>query len=149
MAVIVTLCRSRKRDATKKQIFLVAHLRNCLQSNLRLRNVSHCQKRVFLGDRPQQGDQIGRIFASWAIVYFGTFLKITKTTVILGLLFSTVKVMHQFCNKIGLGQLKMTEVSQTLCYFFRGKRCFLILSINGLVYISFNFLTNPQGHLGP
>jgi hypothetical protein len=24
-----------------------------------------------------QGDQIGRIFANWAIVYFGQFLKVT------------------------------------------------------------------------
>jgi hypothetical protein len=37
-----------------------------------------------------QGDQIGRIFASWAFVVFGIFWKIKEVAQILGLLFSTV-----------------------------------------------------------
>jgi hypothetical protein len=31
----------------------------------------------------RQGDQIGRIFAQWAIIYFGQFLKITEVAHIL------------------------------------------------------------------
>jgi hypothetical protein len=37
---------------------------------------------------------IGRIFATWAIVYSGHFLKMTKAAQIVWLLFSKVKVMH-------------------------------------------------------
>jgi hypothetical protein len=43
----------------------------------------------------QQGDQIGRIFAYWAVVYFGCFLKITKVpSANYWATFSTVQVMH-------------------------------------------------------
>jgi hypothetical protein len=42
----------------------------------------------------EQSDQIGRIFAAWATVYFGHFLKIKKLAHISGATFSTVKVMH-------------------------------------------------------
>jgi hypothetical protein len=34
-----------------------------------------------------QGDRIGRIFATWAIVYFGSGLKITESAHILGYFF--------------------------------------------------------------
>jgi hypothetical protein len=41
-----------------------------------------------------QGDQIGRIFACWEVVYFGRlFLKITEMAQIIGQLLYTVKVM--------------------------------------------------------
>jgi hypothetical protein len=36
--------------------------------------IASCVRRV----NNQQGDQIGRIFARWAIVYFGLFLKVTE-----------------------------------------------------------------------
>jgi hypothetical protein len=38
------------------------------------------------------GDQIGRIFAQWLIVYFGQFLLFRNMAHIFGLLFSTVEV---------------------------------------------------------
>jgi hypothetical protein len=40
-----------------------------------------------------QCDQIGRLFAYWAIIYFGWILKITEIAFILGLLFPRKKVM--------------------------------------------------------
>jgi hypothetical protein len=43
---------------------------------------------------PFQDDQIGQIFAHWAIVYFGLFYEIAEVAQILGLLFSMVKVIH-------------------------------------------------------
>jgi hypothetical protein len=45
-------------------------------------------------DTDSQGDQIGRIFASWAIVHFGHFLKITEEDHMFGLLISKEKVMY-------------------------------------------------------
>jgi hypothetical protein len=45
----------------------------------------------------QQGDQIGRIFAYWAFVYFGQFFSLQKELKFLGNLFPQYKkVMHQF-----------------------------------------------------
>jgi hypothetical protein len=41
-----------------------------------------------------QCDQIGRIFAKWAIVYFGRLFKILEVTHIFGLIYSTVKVTY-------------------------------------------------------
>jgi hypothetical protein len=41
-----------------------------------------------------QGDQIGRIFAYWAIVFFGAFLKITEVAQIFVLLFTKLQVMY-------------------------------------------------------
>jgi hypothetical protein len=41
--------------------------------------------------RFKQGDQMGRIFARWVIVFFGQF---TEEAQIFGLLISTEKVMH-------------------------------------------------------
>jgi hypothetical protein len=44
-----------------------------------------------------QGDQIGRFFANWAIIFtLGSFLKITKIAQNVGLLTSTEKVVHLF-----------------------------------------------------
>jgi hypothetical protein len=43
-----------------------------------------------------QGDQIGRIFAYWAIAFFGQILAITEVAQIFGLSFLVVKIMHQF-----------------------------------------------------
>jgi hypothetical protein len=42
----------------------------------------------------QQGDQIGRIFAFWAVVNFLHFLKISEEPRIFGLLLSTVQVIQ-------------------------------------------------------
>jgi hypothetical protein len=50
----------------------------------RLRSVEQCICGV-------QCDQIGRIFAFWAIVYFGQILTMTQVAQIIGLLYSTVK----------------------------------------------------------
>jgi hypothetical protein len=41
-----------------------------------------------------QGDQIGRIFAHWAIAFFGQFLKITQAAHMFGLPFSPVKIIQ-------------------------------------------------------
>jgi hypothetical protein len=63
-----------------------------------------------------QGDQIGRIFAYWAIVYFGAvFLK--KYIRSFRAIFSTVKFM-----------------------------CYIILTENGLGHILGDFLANSSGH---
>jgi hypothetical protein len=43
----------------------------------------------------KQGDQIGRIFAYWAIVYLGHFLKNTKELLNFQANYYTVKVMPQ------------------------------------------------------
>jgi hypothetical protein len=43
-----------------------------------------------------QGDPIGRIFAYWAVVFFGQFLKITKGAQILGLIIFTKTVLSYF-----------------------------------------------------
>jgi hypothetical protein len=51
-----------------------------------------------------QGDQIGRIFAFWAVVYFGQFFLIGKKRKLFGLLFSAVQVVCLFnLTKSGLG----------------------------------------------
>jgi hypothetical protein len=44
----------------------------------------------------QQGDQIRRNFAYWAIAYFGQFLNLKKLVQILWQLFSAVKIMSFF-----------------------------------------------------
>jgi ABC-type phosphate transport system ATPase subunit len=49
---------------------------------------------LFVALVSDQGDQIGRIFAQCAFVYFGQFLEITEEEQILGLLSSTVQVMY-------------------------------------------------------
>jgi hypothetical protein len=41
-----------------------------------------------------QGDQIGQIFAQWAIVFFGHFLKITEVAKNFVLLFPMLIVMY-------------------------------------------------------
>jgi hypothetical protein len=41
-----------------------------------------------------QGDQIGQVFAYWAVVYFGGNLKFSKVAQIIGHLFTTVQVMN-------------------------------------------------------
>jgi hypothetical protein len=47
-----------------------------------------------------QGDQIGRKFVKWVIEYvLDSLLNITEVGHIVGLLFSTVKVMHYFLQK--------------------------------------------------
>jgi hypothetical protein len=53
----------------------------------------------------QQDDQIGRIFAYWAIVHFRQFF------------------------------IKLASVGHILGYFFRGKNCELFFAKNGLGYI--------------
>jgi hypothetical protein len=54
-------------------------------------------------DDAGQGDQIGRIFANWVIVYFGQFYENYKSsTHILGI-FSAVKFIHKCLKKcVGL-----------------------------------------------
>jgi hypothetical protein len=51
-----------------------------------------------------QDNQIGRIFAHWAIVYFDEFLKMTEAAQTFGLhTFSSAKVMYLFRQKwVGL-----------------------------------------------
>jgi hypothetical protein len=41
-----------------------------------------------------QGDQIGRILANWAIVFFGQFFVNYRSRPVLGLLFGAVKSMY-------------------------------------------------------
>jgi hypothetical protein len=68
-----------KQNVGKKLIWL----HNCFVSDMKtsLSNQGH-----------DQGDQIGRIFAHWVIVYSRQFLKSAEVAHIFGLLFSTVKV---------------------------------------------------------
>jgi hypothetical protein len=48
----------------------------------------------------RQGDQIGRIFAYWAIVFFWQFFwKLQKEPKFLGNFFSTEKAMHKIWQK--------------------------------------------------
>jgi hypothetical protein len=47
-----------------------------------------------------QGEQIGRIFAHWAVVYFGQFLKSCRNSSNFGATFSMVQVVCQFCEKM-------------------------------------------------
>jgi hypothetical protein len=46
-----------------------------------------------------QGDQIGRIFAPWVIVYFGQFFENYRSSPHFWSTFSTVKVMNWYCQK--------------------------------------------------
>jgi hypothetical protein len=41
-----------------------------------------------------QGDEMGRIFANWASVYFGTFYKTSQVVKIFGLLSTKVPVLY-------------------------------------------------------
>jgi hypothetical protein len=52
----------------------------------------------------KQGDQIGRIFAFWAVVILGSFLKITEVAQIFGyFLYDTYKLCIRFDKKwVGL-----------------------------------------------
>jgi hypothetical protein len=43
----------------------------------------------------KQGGQMGRYFASWAIICYGSFF-ITKVAKVVGLRFSMVKLIHAF-----------------------------------------------------
>jgi hypothetical protein len=52
-----------------------------------------------------QCDQIGRLFAYWAIIYFGWILKITEIAFILGRIFPRKKVMFIILRKEGLGYI--------------------------------------------
>jgi hypothetical protein len=52
-----------------------------------------------------QGDQIGPIFAYWAIAVFGQFLKITDVAQILGLIFSTKLTYVLILTKNGMGHI--------------------------------------------
>jgi hypothetical protein len=53
----------------------------------------------------KQGDHIGLIFASWAMIYYGQFLKITERAQIFGLLFSAEKSYVIISTKSGLGYI--------------------------------------------
>jgi hypothetical protein len=46
--------------------------------------------------RPKQGDQIGRIFACWVVVYLGQFREIYRSSHIILALLSMVKVFNNF-----------------------------------------------------
>jgi hypothetical protein len=48
-----------------------------------------------------QGGQIGRIFASWATVYFGQSFLLTEAVQCFWAIFPTDKGMHNFDQKIG------------------------------------------------
>jgi hypothetical protein len=55
---------------------------------------------------PNQGDQIGRIFAYWTIVYFGQLLKMTEVSLFLGLLLNSGKRhVALILTKMGLAAL--------------------------------------------
>jgi hypothetical protein len=56
---------------------------------------------LILAWKVTQGDQIGRIFASWAINFFGRFLKISEVAQNYGLLFPKVSVLCLFGQKTG------------------------------------------------
>jgi hypothetical protein len=60
---------------------------NKLQLQTRLLHTRHLG---LLVEYCQQADQIGRIFAHWAFVYFGKFILITELAKIFGLFFPTV-----------------------------------------------------------
>jgi hypothetical protein len=51
-----------------------------------------------MGCLEDQGDQIVRIFAYWAIAYYGQLFLITEVTVISGLFFPTLPVMYTYLN---------------------------------------------------
>jgi hypothetical protein len=60
-----------------------------------------------------QGDPIGLIYAYWAIIYFGSFLKFKEVELIFGIrsFQQYVKVTHISFDENGLGYI--------LCDFFR------------------------------
>jgi hypothetical protein len=64
-----------------------------------------------------QGDQTGRIFAHWAIVYFEQFWENYKSTPNFRLHFSTVRVMHSFWHKIGWATFLATFMATFLATF--------------------------------
>jgi hypothetical protein len=64
----------------------------------------------------RQGDQIGRIFVDWAIVYFGQFFEIYRTT------------------------------PKFWATFFSDTSYLIICTENGFANILDNFLTNSSGH---
>jgi hypothetical protein len=73
-----------------------------------------------------QSDQIGRIFASWAIVYLRHFLKITEEAHIVGLLISTVKVicilaLSKMCAASFWAIFSQTHLVTLLCGQFKKK----------------------------
>jgi hypothetical protein len=45
-----------------------------------------------------QGDQVGRFFSSWVIVYFGSFLEMKEVAKVFGLLSFKVKVIYILHN---------------------------------------------------
>jgi hypothetical protein len=51
------------------------------------KNILLCPRNV------NQGDKIGRFFATWKIVYFGCFLKITEEAIIFALIFFPPKMV--------------------------------------------------------
>jgi hypothetical protein len=72
------------------------------KSSLLLSNMNRCSIAFyFVFD---QGDQIGRIFAGWAVVFFRQFLKKKIFDPFGELLLYTVKVMTSF-DKNGLGHI--------------------------------------------
>lgn len=44
---------------------------------------------------------MGRMFDLWVIVYIWAVFSITEVARVLGVLFSTIKVMYHFCPKMG------------------------------------------------
>jgi hypothetical protein len=60
-------------------------------------------QRSFLSLR--QGDRIVRIFAYWAIDYFGQFFENYRISTHTLKTFSTVKVMHSFWSKMSMGYI--------------------------------------------
>jgi hypothetical protein len=66
--------------------FLVHHLFNWMTG-------ISMQRAMLLVTSQDQGDQIGRIFAQWVVVYFGKIFE-NKVSHIFELPFSKVKVMH-------------------------------------------------------
>jgi hypothetical protein len=68
----------------------------------------------------KQGDQIGQIFPIGLLLALGSFL-FTELAQIVGQLFSTAKVMHQFWPKNGLGYI-LGHFSQTHLVTLIGKR---------------------------
>jgi hypothetical protein len=68
---------------------------------------------------PEQGDQIGRIFAHWAIAFVGQFIENYRSSA------------NSWAN------------------FFPSTSCVLILTKNCLCYTLGDFFKNSSGHPGP
>jgi hypothetical protein len=68
-----------------------------------------------------QGDQIGRIFARWAIIYHRQFFEFTKVAQILGQLLSPVKAVYQLQQIYGLGNFSINSSGHHAC--FRQRQC--------------------------